>query len=261
MSIEESIKDLYIKQNLSRKEVCLKLNITCARLKYIIYKNNLQKLKPKCYIKDVLEKYSIEEIKKYFYSHSSVDTAKYFNMSLDNLKMLMKKFNFHHSVEQKVKIREATCEKMYGVRCVFQRPDVREKCESEESIQKMHQTQIKNNLEKYGCKYVVQRNDVREKIKQTNMRKYGGNGWTCSAEGKKRMSKIHLSKEIQDKTNNTKKLNHSFNSSKIEERCKKELISKYGEDNVLCQYRDNRYPFNCDFYIKSLDLFIEVNYH
>ena len=29
----------------------------------------------------------------------------------------------------------------------------------------------------------------------------------------------------------------------------------------MSQYKDARYPFACDFYIPSLDLFIECNYH
>ena len=31
--------------------------------------------------------------------------------------------------------------------------------------------------------------------------------------------------------------------------------------DVITQYKDARYPFACDFYIPSLDLFIECNYH
>ena len=31
--------------------------------------------------------------------------------------------------------------------------------------------------------------------------------------------------------------------------------------DIVSQYKDNRYPFACDFYIPSLDLFIECNYH
>ena len=38
------------------------------------------------------------------------------------------------------------------------------------------------------------------------------------------------------------------------------MISKYDYDDILPQYLDiDRYPFACDFYIKSLDLFIEIN--
>ena len=31
--------------------------------------------------------------------------------------------------------------------------------------------------------------------------------------------------------------------------------------DVITQYKDDRYPFACNFYIPSLDLFIECNYH
>lgn len=45
----------------------------------------------------------------------------------------------------------------------------------------------------------------------------------------------------------------------------KHLISKFDIDDVELQYgmfsNDERYPYNCDFYIKSLDLFIEINAH
>lgn len=43
------------------------------------------------------------------------------------------------------------------------------------------------------------------------------------------------------------------------------LIERFGSDDVLYSYglhpRDCRYPFNCDFYVRSMDLFIEVNTH
>ena len=51
----------------------------------------------------------------------------------------------------------------------------------------------------------------------------------------------------------------TFNSSGVEDRIFELLIDKFGE--VIRQYRDERYPFNCDFYIPSKDLFIELNAH
>lgn len=45
----------------------------------------------------------------------------------------------------------------------------------------------------------------------------------------------------------------------------KKLVNHFGRDDIFYQYGltpyDSRYPFNCDFYIKSEDLFIELNYH
>jgi len=58
----------------------------------------------------------------------------------------------------------------------------------------------------------------------------------------------------------TKKANNSFNSSKPEDRYYEVLIAQYGKDDVKRHYReDPRYPFECDFYIPSKDLFIELN--
>ena len=73
-------------------------------------------------------------------------------------------------------------------------------------------------------------------------------------------SKLNWKNKIfRDKIYQTKKKNHSFNTSKPEQLTKELLHQKFNE--VLAQYKDLRYPFNCDFYIKELDLFIECNYH
>lgn len=63
----------------------------------------------------------------------------------------------------------------------------------------------------------------------------------------------------KQKEYDTKKKNHSFNSSKPEQELISKLIAEYGEEDVIHPYRDERYPFNCDVYIKSQDLFIEFN--
>ena len=68
-------------------------------------------------------------------------------------------------------------------------------------------------------------------------------------------------KRWKQKEYETKKRNNSFNSSRIEEKFYKDLCIKYGTNNVIRQYRDTRYPFSCDFYIPSHDLFIELNAH
>lgn len=56
----------------------------------------------------------------------------------------------------------------------------------------------------------------------------------------------------------TKKRNGTFNSSKVESELISELVSQYGEENVIHPYRDSRYPWNCDAYVVPIDLFIEV---
>lgn len=90
---------------------------------------------------------------------------------------------------------------------------------------------------------------------------------TEEAKEKNRQSQLRiqanpeLRKAKLEKTYKTHKEKNSFNSSQIQDDTYKYLISKFGSENVLNEYRDERYPFNCDFYIKNLDLFIELNLH
>ena len=79
-------------------------------------------------------------------------------------------------------------------------------------------------------------------MKQTCLKKYG-------------VTNPSLSKEIQNKKYETMETNNSFNTSKPEEEIYKLLVEKYGE--VKRQYKSELYPFRCDFYIPSIDIYIE----
>lgn len=58
----------------------------------------------------------------------------------------------------------------------------------------------------------------------------------------------------------TRKRNGTLSTSGSEQQFLEMLYDKFGEENVEYQYKsDPRYPFNCDFYVSSLDLFIELN--
>lgn len=65
----------------------------------------------------------------------------------------------------------------------------------------------------------------------------------------------------RNRVNDVMRVNNSFNRSIPEDRYYEELVKKYGEDDVVRWYSDERYPFVCDFYIPSEDLFIELNRH
>ena len=58
----------------------------------------------------------------------------------------------------------------------------------------------------------------------------------------------------------TKKMNNSFHTSKPEDRTYNFLLTLYDANNIERQYRSDKYPFNCDFYIKSKDIYIECNF-
>ena len=67
---------------------------------------------------------------------------------------------------------------------------------------------------------------------------------------------------VSNKRYDTMKKNGTIGSKETqpERELYNELCSKYGSDDVIKQYYDKeRYPFRCDFYIKSEDKFIELN--
>ena len=102
-------------------------------------------------------------------------------------------------------------------------------------------------ISKYGVENPFQSNIIKEKIKQTNLDRYG-------------VEQPSQSKQIIYKIFITIKINHTFNSSKPEEYGYKLLYNKFGFCNIKRQYKSDLYPFYCDFYIKSLDLYIEFNF-
>lgn len=113
--------------------------------------------------------------------------------------------------------------------------------------------------EKYGkgITNAWQAKEVQEKAKQTLLKKFGVDNIGKSQYSKDR-HKLCI-KETVAKRNATKKKNHTFNTSKPEEECYKLLVEKFGENDIRRQYSSEKYPFACDFYICSKDLYIEYN--
>lgn len=59
----------------------------------------------------------------------------------------------------------------------------------------------------------------------------------------------------------TKRKNHSFHVSRQEKIVYQTLCDIFGEADICREYKSVVYPFACDFYIKSLDLYMELNIH
>ena len=93
---------------------------------------------------------------------------------------------------------------------------------------------------------IISSDDVQRRTKLTCLSKYG-------------VTSVMKLSETVDKVGESKRKNKTWSTSKPEEIMYEILCDKFGEDDVVRQYKEFRYPFHCDFYIKSLDLFIELN--
>ena len=197
--------------------------------------------------------------------------------------------NFSISEESKAKRRKTMKEK-YGVEYSWQSTELKNKMQktmiekygtyspsySKEIVQKRKQTmkerygveysgqstELKNKMqktmiEKYGVDNYTKTNEYKEKAKQTCLKKYGVTNYSKSKEKRLKYQDRDYVNKISEKNYITKKKNNSFNISKSEDKIY-ELLTKIFL-NVERQYRSELYPFNCDFYIPSLDLYIEYN--
>lgn len=98
--------------------------------------------------------------------------------------------------------------------------------------------------------------ETRKKLSAANK---GRHRSPCSEEHKRQISVHNSSPEFQAYQLEVKRRNGTLNISSAERKALLILQERFGIDGVLTQYRDIRYPFNCDFYIPSEDLFIELN--
>ncbi len=113
-------------------------------------------------------------------------------------------------------------------------------------------------------KVILHKNKLNVKERMCEARKtmnerFGG--WYSSTKQHKEMwNNKNFKNEYLQKQYESKRKNNSFNTSKPEDRCYELLKSKFND--VTRNYStDSRYPFNCDFYIPSKDLFIECHFH
>ena len=169
-----------------------------------------------------------------------------------------------------------TCMKKYGCISPLGNKDIQEKskntCKQKYGVEYIGQSvEIQEKIreickEIYGAEYPVQSEQIKEKTKQICLKKYGVENVMQSKSIQNKIKDIFLERygvdcpfkalEVQQKIYNTKKLNHTFNSSSIEEHFKNYLDSK--NISYKTQYKSEKYPFCCDFYLDDLDLYIEI---
>lgn len=146
--------------------------------------------------------------------------------------------------------------------------------------------------EKFGTDTPLASPEVREKIMATNQGRYGGASPFCSEEVKAKSVATSMSRRgvpnsmmdgfvkakqqetlqerydvenpmelasVRKKVVESKAANGTFNSSDAEERLHEMLVDRFGDTDVVRQYASDAYPYACDFYIRSRDLYIELN--
>ena len=198
--------------------------------------------------------------------------ADYARRSEKRKKTMMMKYGVDNpmkldSVKAKIK---STCMDRYGVENPRQLEAV---------VDKARQT----NLERYGAASYLQSEQGLARMQQTMREHYGTDNFMKSEEhlkvvpemvrkaketSLKRYGAVHYSKsddallhrlERKEKENETKRINGTFNTSQPEQELEHYLKMCFGEDDVLTQYMSDEYPYMCDFYIKSRDMYIELN--
>ena len=129
------------------------------------------------------------------------------------------------------------------------------------------QKAMTTNLARHGGTNVMDNPAVRVKLANTNTRLYGGASPFSSAAVRHKCVARNR-RQLYAAMREYKATHHVSDfvcESFSEFVAFRHLVDRFGTDDVLLQYGlhpyDARYPYNCDIYVKSLDLFIELNFY
>ena len=253
LSEKTPVYEIYyrLKNNLKKRPVC----IICGKpVKYTSghyakfcskecqYSDLGKKITKEIKIKSNLEKYGVEHTSqlKEVTDKRTKSRADHVNEIQQHVReSLYKKYGAYDVMHiphilQKIK---NTNLKKFGVEFPLQQL----KKENSEIYQKISQTCIN----KFDVDSPLKNKEVREKIKQTNIQKYG-------------VDNPLKNKEIWKKSQDNRQIS---SKSKLENDFLNYLKLKYESDDIITQYKSKEYPYYCDFYIKSINLYIEIQGH
>lgn len=170
--------------------------------------------------------------------------------------------------------RQATCLERYGAPYFTQTDDFRRmmcnKALSDDLIGRMYDVMIL----KYGVKYSHQIPAVKENFRQfvldnldlflekrreTCMERYGVPYYSQTDDFKQLQSERMLDSKVQEKLCEIRLKNHTFKSSLPEDNLYELLCLYFDVSDVKRQYRSDDYSYACDFYIKSRNMYVELN--
>lgn len=235
--IKEKIKTTFIK----------KYGVTCSALISGVQEKTKEKNRKKYgsdfYLSSEEGRQKIKEalLKKYGVDHFSKTDKFHIKIRESSLKRYGTEHPFQ-SEEVKKKIRDCMISRYGGWYSTI--PEYSEKVKKTSREKYGVDNYSKSDMFKFYMKSVYP--EIQEKSKQTCLKKYGVPNYSQTS-------------EFLERSNATKVKNNSFNQSNPEEICYTFLKEIYPD--VIRQYSSNEYPFACDFYIPSENLYIELNAH
>lgn len=244
----DELYDYYVVQNHSNDETAEYFNISSSTIWRVMRENDLEKSKKlvaETRKNTCLSKYGVE---------STSQVSEFRKKAKETMKREYGSENPMDIPEFKEKIKK-TCLQKYGVDCVFKVKEIHDKC---------IENSRKSLIEKYGVPYTswIGRGDEYISIvsSKDSFRNF------IIKNGLKTKKDICEALELSascaldyiNKYNAWDLLDK--NVSQPEEDFYKYLCKKYGDEDIFREYNeDSRYPFRCDFYIKSIDTFVELN--
>lgn len=171
----------------------------------------------------------------------------------------------------------ATMQSKYGVSNAFEK-EIFDQFVTQDAIEEGRIKRRDTMLDRYGVEHPNQDPTIRDKMMTqlvtTNMERYGVpnpmQNTSIAMKSAHFRQKAMLDKygaknsvevkAIRDRIFVNRRENKALNTSKPEIALGELLVAYYGEDDVAHNVVvDSRYPYHVDYYIKSLDLFIELN--
>ena len=216
-----------------------------------------------------------ENIEKYYNdeNHSQYECAKYFNISVWQFIKILKDLGIKKDKKKHIdQIKKSKLEK-YGNCNYNNREKSKNTCLEKYGVDNPFKdtTKIKQSyVKKFGYEHPMKNKDIANKAKSNHNYKESIHKAHQTYKEKTGYDDPRKNPDVQRKIIETKIKNGVYNEpgiSGIERRLEKILCRKFGKENVKNHYRDKRYSrktgymFSCDFYIKSEDLFIELNAH
>lgn len=175
------------------------------------------------------------------------------------------------------KNQEATMQSKYGVTNVFEKATF-DQFVTQEAVAEGRLKRTNTLIERYGVEHPNQNPEILAKMQKqlaaTNMERYGVPNamqfpaFAAKSSANRQMSMLNKYgfgnsveiKDIRDRIFMSRRDNNTLNTSRPEDALGDLLRDRFGENDVIRNVVvDDRYPYHVDFYIKSMDLFIEMN--